>query len=107
MFGILNDIQGPINMDANIEGIKGDDHSSHSNKYNQCLRKLIENYPGCTTFSLLTFVIRLMRIKVLGRLSNKHFNMLLEVLKLSHPKEAIIPTSLYDAKKMLREVGLG
>ncbi|XP_021804336.1 uncharacterized protein LOC110748694, partial [Prunus avium] len=106
MFGILDDMIGPINMDANVEG--GAANSSHANKFNDLFEEAKrELYPGCTTFSPLTFIIRLMHIKVLGRWSNKHFNMLLQFLKCSHPKGAIIPTSLYDAKKMLREVGLG
>ena len=40
-------------------------------------------------------------------MSNKHFDMLLNLLKRSHPKEAFIPSTNNDAKKMLRELGLG
>ncbi|XP_026384531.1 uncharacterized protein LOC113280095 [Papaver somniferum] len=66
-----------------------------------------ELYPGCTDFSSLTFLIKLMHIKVLNHMSNKCFEMLLQLLKLAFPKTNRIPKSYYDAKKMLRDLGLG
>ncbi|KAI3465172.1 hypothetical protein Pfo_021835 [Paulownia fortunei] len=49
-----------------------------------------ELYFGCTNFSAFSFLVKLMHVKVLNGWSNKSFN-------ISH----------YEAKKILRELGLG
>ena len=64
-------------------------------------------YLGCTKFSTLTFLVKLMHIKVLNRWSNKSFDMLLELLLDAFPNGTSIPKSHYDMKKMLRDFGLG
>ena len=66
-----------------------------------------ELYSGCKTFSIFTFLLKLMHVKVLSRWSNKSFDMLLQILKKAFPKGANIPACYYDAKKMLRNLGLG
>ena len=48
-----------------------------------------------------------MHIKVLNGWSNKSFDMLLELLKNAFPIGASIPSSFYEAKKKLRDLGLG
>ena len=53
------------------------------------------------------FIVKLMHVKVLNRWSNKSFDMLLQILKKAFPEGANIPASYYDAKKMLRDLGLG
>ncbi|XP_062116190.1 uncharacterized protein LOC133830269 [Humulus lupulus] len=62
---------------------------------------------GCTTFSILTFIVNLMHIKVMCGWSNKSFDLLLDLLSKAFPKDNKIPQSYYDAKKMLRDLGLG
>lgn len=47
-----------------------------------------------------------MRVKVLNQLTNKAFDMLVELLKAAFPT-ARVPKSYYEAKKMLRDLGLG
>ncbi|XP_062080309.1 uncharacterized protein LOC133785063 [Humulus lupulus] len=66
-----------------------------------------ELYFGCTTFSVLTFIVNLMHIKVMCGWSNKSFDLLLDLLSKAFPKDNKIPRSYYDAKKMLRDLGLG
>ncbi|XP_026449456.1 uncharacterized protein LOC113349663 [Papaver somniferum] len=66
-----------------------------------------ELYPGCKDFTSLTFLVRLMHIKVLNLLSNKSFEMHLELLKKAFPKNNNIPSSYYEAKRMLKGLGLG
>jgi hypothetical protein len=63
-------------------------------------------FPG-SKMSLLNFMVKLMHIKVMNQWSNKSFNMLLELLKNVFPEDIGLPTSTYDAKKMLSELGLG
>ncbi|XP_028114517.1 uncharacterized protein LOC114312475 [Camellia sinensis] len=67
-----------------------------------------ELYPGCRKFSLLSFVIKMLHVKVLNKWSNKSFNMLLGILKDLLPvSDQVIPWTLYEAKKFLRALGLG
>ncbi|XP_020242947.1 uncharacterized protein LOC109821169 [Asparagus officinalis] len=102
MLDILNDVQGAISMETD------DENDIHVNKYdylfNEAQREL---YLGCTKFSTLSFIIKLMHIKIDGRWSNKSFKNLLKLLNDSYPKGTSIPTSNYEAKNMLLELGLG
>ena len=66
-----------------------------------------ELYPGCSKFSTLSFIVKLLHLKVYNHWSNKSFNMLLELLKDAFPMGETLPKTHYDALKMLRELGLG
>ncbi|KAK3230398.1 hypothetical protein Dsin_002279 [Dipteronia sinensis] len=66
-----------------------------------------ELYQGCTKSSTLTFIVKLMHIKVLNQWSNKSLDMLLQLLKEVFLDDNNIPDSYYGAKKMLRDLGLG
>ncbi|XP_028120567.1 uncharacterized protein LOC114317961 [Camellia sinensis] len=46
-----------------------------------------ELYPGCRKFSVLSFVVKMLHVKVLNKWSNKSFNMLLGILKDLLPKK--------------------
>ena len=64
-------------------------------------------YPGCSKYSLLLFVVKLLHLKVLNKWSNKSVTMLLELLKDSFPEGNLLPSSYYEAKKLLADIGLG
>lgn len=66
-----------------------------------------ELYPNCTKFSTLSFLIKLLHIKVINRWSNKSFDMLLSLLKEAFPIGETLPKSHYDSWRMLRGLGLG
>ncbi|XP_024023057.1 uncharacterized protein LOC112092090 [Morus notabilis] len=66
-----------------------------------------ELYKGCTKFSALTFLVKLLHIKVLNQWSNKSFDMLLKLLREAFPEGSRIPKSYYEAKRMMRKLGLG
>lgn len=66
-----------------------------------------EVYPGCKNFSVLSLVVKLLHVKVMCRWSNKSFDMVLDILKDLLPEGAKIPLTHYDAKKMLKDLGLG
>ena len=51
-------------------------------------------------------MVKLMHVKVLNCWSDKSFDMLLQLLIDAFPKGSNIPKTYYDAKKMLRELGL-
>ena len=104
----LNDMHGPINNEIDFN--ESTSHEMDRNEKNidylfgdahQAL------YPGCTKFSALTFLVKLMHIKVLNGWSNKSFDMFLELLLDDFPKSINIPESHYDVQKMLRDFGLG
>ena len=66
-----------------------------------------ELYPGCLEFFSLNFLVKLMHIKVLNGWSNKSFDMLLKLFKAAFPTGTTIPTSFYEAKRDLCDLGLG
>ncbi|KAL7218732.1 hypothetical protein ACSBR2_011915 [Camellia fascicularis] len=65
-------------------------------------------YPECEKFSILSFVIKMLHLKVYNKWSNKSFDMVVQVFKDILPKcDETVPWTLYEAKKFLRELGLG
>ena len=71
------------------------------------LRKIQrELYPGCTDYSFLKFVIEMLNVKVMTNLSNKGLNMMLELLTNVLLKGNLVPRSTYEAKKILRDLGM-
>ena len=65
-----------------------------------------ELYPGCTDYSILKFVIEMLNVKVMTNLSNKGLDMMLELLTKVLPKGNLVPRSTYEAKKILRDLGM-
>ncbi|XP_071940025.1 uncharacterized protein [Coffea arabica] len=65
-------------------------------------------YSGCKNFSKLSFIIRLLHLKCLGKMSNKIFNILVELLREAFP-EAItnLHSFYYEAEKLMNTLGLG
>ncbi|KAK9901827.1 hypothetical protein M0R45_001923 [Rubus argutus] len=66
-----------------------------------------ELFPGSNGHSVLTAMVKLMHCKVLNHWTNKSFDMLLEWLNQQCPKPNNIPSSFYEANKMLKNLGLG
>ncbi|KAK2659537.1 hypothetical protein Ddye_006070 [Dipteronia dyeriana] len=81
-----------------VEGDKFDDLFSAATQ---------ELYASCIKFSVLSFIVKLIHIKVLNHWSNKSIDMLLQFFKDVLPERSNIPMSHYNAKKMLRDLGLG
>ncbi|XP_052117337.1 uncharacterized protein LOC107489344 isoform X2 [Arachis duranensis] len=112
VWDIEEDIEEP-----NEEHIKediGEPYEEHVEEPNEDAAKFYkllddsekELYPGCTYFSKLSFLMRLFHIKCLGGWSNKSFSMLLELLNDSFPKGVQLPASYYEARKIIRDLGL-
>ena len=77
-----------------------------------CFKQLIEEakrelYPGCINFSRFTFVIKMLHVKSYYRITNSAFSAILKILSEAFPQLNTIPKSYDEAKKMLRELGLG
>ncbi|XP_071912427.1 uncharacterized protein [Coffea arabica] len=65
-------------------------------------------YSGCKNFPKLSFIIRLLHLKCLGKMSNKIFNMLVELLREAFPEAMTnLPSSYYEAEKLMNTLGLG
>ncbi|XP_028077604.1 uncharacterized protein LOC114279550 [Camellia sinensis] len=65
-------------------------------------------YPECEKFSVLSFVFKMLYIKVYNKWSNKSFDIVMQVFNDILPKcDEIVPWMLYESKKFLRELGLG
>ena len=110
MIEMLHDIGGtmPINIGCgeSNENYKSGVHinvDQYDDLFDQAKKEL---YSRCKTFSVFTFLVKSMHVKVLSRWSNKSFDML-QILKKAFLEGANIPASYYDAKKMLRDLGLG
>ncbi|XP_028056483.1 uncharacterized protein LOC114260537 [Camellia sinensis] len=65
-------------------------------------------YPGCkNSDTLLSFVIQMLHVKVENRWSNKSFDKILEIQRRFLPEGHVVPGSIYECKKLLRDLGLG
>ncbi|XP_058181124.1 uncharacterized protein LOC131299553 [Rhododendron vialii] len=65
-----------------------------------------ELYPGCSKFSTLSFIVRLLHIKTLSGWTDKSFTMLLELLKEAFPEGDTLPKSFYATRVLLKDLGL-
>ena len=64
-------------------------------------------YDGCTSFTRLTFLLRLVHIKTLSGMATEYFEMLLDLLRKVIPTgEVIIPKTFYEVKKFVATLGL-
>jgi hypothetical protein len=64
-------------------------------------------YPGCTKFSRFSFVVKLLHMKSLYRISNSAFSAVLKLLAEAFPEFNTLPKSYNEAKSLLKELGLG
>ncbi|KAM0027484.1 putative Transposase-associated domain-containing protein [Helianthus debilis subsp. tardiflorus] len=64
-----------------------------------------ELFPGCKSFSKLSFIVRVLLYKTLHGLSNVAFDDLLQLLQEMIP-EAKLPTCFTQARKIVRDLGL-
>ncbi|XP_050225269.1 uncharacterized protein LOC126674798 [Mercurialis annua] len=86
-------------------------HHEASSKENVDFVKLLkaadeELYPGCKTFSSLSFFLHLYHLKCLHRWTEKSFTMLLELLLDAFPGGMSLSKSFYQAKKIIQALGL-
>jgi hypothetical protein len=92
------------NEDGNRDAEPSDNESFFKVVMKEAKRRL---YPGCTKFSKLTFVVKLLHMKSLYRISNSAFTAMLKLLTEAFPECNTLPKSYYEAKTLLKELGLG
>ncbi|XP_073309702.1 uncharacterized protein [Primulina huaijiensis] len=114
MDGLVHDAFGVPQNDGdtiNIAGFEKDKEISIGEA--EKFYKLIDDsqkelYSGCKKFSKLSFIIRLLHLKCLGKITNKIFNMLLDLLREAFPNAMKdLPKSYYEAEKLMKQLGLG
>ncbi|KAL8112941.1 hypothetical protein AgCh_020310 [Apium graveolens] len=62
-------------------------------------------YPGCTRFTRLSTTLKLCKLKVKNGWSDKSFTEILKLLSKMLPPNNELPTSTYEAKKILCPMG--
>ncbi|KAF7150380.1 hypothetical protein RHSIM_Rhsim02G0158700 [Rhododendron simsii] len=83
------------------------DLQGEGNKFARLMRDAEkELYPGCEKFSVLSFIMMLLHIKLISKWSNNSFDMLLKLLSDAFPPGATIPRTYKEAKKVIRDLGL-
>ncbi|KAL7238466.1 hypothetical protein ACSBR2_004547 [Camellia fascicularis] len=98
--GLMDD-----HTDEEPNGLKREDLHKFIRLFEDAQRKV---YPTCEKFSVLSFVIKMLHVKVYNKWSNKSFDMVMQVFKDILPEcDQTVPWTLYDAKKFLRDLGLG
>lgn len=113
---ILNDLQASTcDHDWQLEGEttnRGDDENctlgGEQSKFTRLMRDIEQElYPGCRNFSKLSFIVKLLHLKTINNWSNKSFTLMLELMKEALPDGNTLPISHYEAKKVIRDLGLG
>ncbi|XP_071689874.1 uncharacterized protein [Rutidosis leptorrhynchoides] len=78
----------------------------NAEKFNKVLEDAKkELYTGCK-FSVLSFIVRLFHSKCVGKCNEKGFSMILDTMREAF-LHAAIPKSLYELRKIIRDLGLG
>ncbi|KAG6428069.1 hypothetical protein SASPL_112318 [Salvia splendens] len=113
MQGLVHDVFGVPNEDGYTDDTNSHMDSEIANGQAREFYRLIDDsnqplYEGCAKFSKLSFIIRLLHLKCLGRLNNKVFDMLLDLLRDVFPYAMVgLPKSYYEADKLMKKLGLG
>ena len=103
--------QDEVNNNDRVEGNQTDRVGDHLTDEARQVNELIrdgeqELYEGCTKFSKLSFLIKLYHIKCMTMMTDKSLSMIIELLHDAFAGFAAVPTSLYEAKKTIKKLGL-
>ncbi|GLT75703.1 hypothetical protein SLA2020_474050 [Shorea laevis] len=88
---LLGDVGMEIFLDANIgelsiaRGPMIDDHEQRTSFYQLWEDGLCELYLGCKKFPKIAFILKVLHIKTLCNISNKAFDMMIELIKMALP----------------------
>lgn len=114
MENMINDAFGFVSHNRNDLGASfehsSEGHNTVHDEDNTEFYELLKDsdqdlYEGCRKFSKLSFLVKLYHIKCLCRMSDKAMTMILELLKDAF-EFAKIPSSFYEAKKIINKLGL-
>ncbi|XP_055961230.1 uncharacterized protein LOC126675126 [Mercurialis annua] len=114
----FNDVSEMLDDMCNATVMEIDMEETHTNQDNNMPEEEVEKfaklwndshcelYPG-SQYSKLSFLLKMINIKALTNSSNKSFTMNLELFKDALPKGETLPSSNYEMKKLMRDLGLG
>ncbi|XP_051127992.1 uncharacterized protein LOC127249292 [Andrographis paniculata] len=93
--------------EGNTANDVGDDHRDDNNRGWRQMLEDMQNYliSGCKKISRLSFIARLLHLKVLCQWSNHLVDLLLELLRDALPDAVILPKNYYKAKKITKKLG--
>ncbi|XP_073153163.1 uncharacterized protein [Henckelia pumila] len=84
-----------------------DSYAENPNQFHKLLEDVDKPlYPGCTKFTKLSALVKLYNLKAKYSWSDKSFTDLLSLFGEMLPDENELPSSLYDAKKILCALGI-
>lgn len=101
-----------VGMVQDVAGINDAENASQAPEDLKEILKLLEEanvelYAGCSKFSSLSFIMRLMHLKVLNGWSNKSVDMLLELLTEAFSEMGVkMPKNYYEASKITNVLGM-
>lgn len=95
-------------MDEDENNTFGDDHIGGGQDMFTSLLKDAKTklYHGCDKFSRLSFLVNLYHLKCIHGWTQESFTALLGLLSYALPQEADLPRNCYEAKKIIRGLGL-
>jgi len=110
--GMVNDAFGNFVNTQNVdnhENMRPESSHTMPDEIAQYMKFMHEGqqslYEGCDKYSKLSFLLKLYHIKCLCRMTNKAMSMILELLADAFDY-AKIPSSFYEAKKIINKLGL-
>ncbi|KAI0511229.1 hypothetical protein KFK09_011854 [Dendrobium nobile] len=112
MDGLLRDILCPNDLVQNPAMEQNEFNTNEENDHGEKFANLMQDagaelYPGCKTFSKLSFILKLFHLKCLHSWTARSFDMLLELLVDAFPEGVLLPKSTYEVKKMMKAFDLG
>jgi hypothetical protein len=110
--GDLQNAAQQAGQDGGNEGRQdqdGDAKSHHKESFFEAVMKEAKRqlYPGRSKFSRFSFVVKLLHMKSLCRISNSAFPTIVKLLAEAFPECNTLPKSYNEAKNLLKELGLG
>jgi len=110
---LLGDVRMGTFLDANIgessaaQGSMTDDHEQRTSFDRLCVDGLRELYPGCKKISKISFILKMLHIKAICNMSNKAFDMMIDLIKGALPDGETLPRSYREATQFTRDLGIG
>lgn len=102
MIGVVQDGTGHPGFDNIGEGM-----NEEIMKFLKLLEEaMMPLFPNCTNFTSLSFVVRLLQLKVINGWTNHSFTSLVELLKEAFEVLGVIlPKNFYEANKIVTDLG--
>jgi hypothetical protein len=112
---VLGDLQNAAEQarqDSGNEGGQdqdGDAQCHHKESIFEAVMKEAKRqlYPGCSKIPRFSFVVKLLHMKSLYRVSNSAFSIIVKLLAEAFPECNTLPKSYNEVKNLLKELGIG